>query len=139
MNLSSQLAIAQEKAMQGQNVAEFNNLVDVYNAWIRQVFGESADALLKSKITTTNSPSEAPTKNPLLTAHEAPINPLLAGNLSIVNPPGSQNYYVVRDPFKAGSELSKFGQQQVRTDIRGEATNIEDLSVQENLRNFLSS
>jgi hypothetical protein len=138
MKLSSQLAIAQEKAIQGQNVAEFNTLVDTYNAWIRQHFdkGADADALLMSKITTTNLPSEAPTQNPLLTENEAPINPLLAGNLSVVNPPGSKNYYVVKDPFKAGSDLSQFDQQQVRTDIMGEATNIEELSVEEKLKNF---
>ena len=66
MKLSSQLAIAQEKAMQGQNVAEFNTLVDTYNAWLRQQFGADADALLMSKITATNLPLEAPIKPPFL-------------------------------------------------------------------------
>jgi hypothetical protein len=50
MNLSHQLGIAYDKAIQGQNVAEFNNLVDIYNAWIRQHLGEGANALLKSYV-----------------------------------------------------------------------------------------
>jgi hypothetical protein len=136
MNLRCQLCTAYEKAIQGQNVAEYNTLVDTYNAWIRQHFKEGADALLMSKITTPNLPSAAPAKNPSLTAHEAPINPLVAENLSIVNPPGSRSYFVTKNPYKAGSNLSKFGQQQARVDIGGEAKNIEELSVQEKLKNF---
>jgi hypothetical protein len=49
MNLSFRLGIAYEKASQGQNVAEFNALVDEYNAWIRQHFGEDV-SLLMSKL-----------------------------------------------------------------------------------------
>jgi hypothetical protein len=49
MNLSFQLGIAYDKASQGQNVAEYNALVDQYNAWIRQHFGEDA-SLLKSEL-----------------------------------------------------------------------------------------
>jgi hypothetical protein len=49
MNLSFKLGIAYEKASQGQEVTEFNNLVDEYNAWVRQHFGEDAK-LLMSKI-----------------------------------------------------------------------------------------
>ena len=136
MKLSSQLATAQAKAIQGQNVAEFNTLVDTYNAWIRQHFGADADPLLMSKITATNLSSAAPTQNPLLTKNEAPIDPLTALNLSVVNPPGSKNYYVVKNPYKAGSTLSQFGQQQARQDIMGSAKNVEELSVEEKLKNF---
>jgi hypothetical protein len=49
MNLSFQLGIAYDKAIQGQNVADYNALVDQYNAWIRQHFGEDA-SLLKSQL-----------------------------------------------------------------------------------------
>ncbi|MDD1752954.1 MAG: hypothetical protein LUQ38_07695, partial [Methanotrichaceae archaeon] len=82
MNLSYQLCIAYEKAIQEQNVTEFNNLVDIYNAWIRQVFGEGADALLKSKITETKLPGiaqnqQALTENPYYQTENPPgaINP----------------------------------------------------------------
>jgi hypothetical protein len=50
MNLSFQLGIAYDRAIQGQNVAEYNALVGQYNAWIQQHFGEDA-GLLKSELT----------------------------------------------------------------------------------------
>jgi hypothetical protein len=125
MKLSTQLATAHEKAIQGGNITEFNTLVDTYNAWIRQNFGADADALLMSKMPATVSSSEAPIKNPLLTE-----------NLSIANPPGGTSYFVTKDPFKAGSDLSKFGKQQARVDLMGGATNIEQISVEEKLKNF---
>ncbi len=57
MNISYQLCMAYEKAIQERNVADYNNLVDIYNAWIRHVFGEGADAaLFKSKITMADLP-----------------------------------------------------------------------------------
>ncbi len=49
MNLSFRLGFAYAKASQGQSVPEYNVLVDQYNAWIRQHFGEDA-SLLKSKL-----------------------------------------------------------------------------------------
>ena len=49
MNLSFQLGIAYEKALQGQNAAEYNTLVDEYNAWLQLHFGENT-SLLKSKL-----------------------------------------------------------------------------------------
>jgi hypothetical protein len=49
MDLSFKLGIAYEKASQGQEVTEFNTLVDDYNVWIRQHFGEDTKLLL-SKI-----------------------------------------------------------------------------------------
>jgi len=141
MQLSSQLATAHEKAIQGQNVAEFNTLVDTYNAWVRQHFGADADPLLMSKITATNLPSAAPTTaapttNQLLTANENPKNPLVTENLSVQNPPGATSYFVTTDPFKAGSDLSQFGKHQVGVDLMGGSTNAEEISVEEKLKNL---
>jgi hypothetical protein len=84
MNLSFKLGIAYEKASQGQNVAAFNTLVDEYNAWIRQHFGEDT-SLLKSKL------------------NEKPI---------VISPPTTETKYLTK-PFNASSDLSKFGKQQV--------------------------
>jgi hypothetical protein len=86
MNLSFELGVAYDKASQGQNVAEYNTLVDEYNAWIRQQFGEDA-SLFKSKLN----------------------EPTTMGTTSVV---GTQT---VTDPFNASSDLSKFGKQQVYT------------------------
>jgi len=110
MNLSFRLGMAYDKAIQGQNVAEFNALVDEYNAWIRQHFGEDA-SLLMSKL---NEP-------PIV------ITPLAAG--------GTQP---LTRPFNASSDLSQFGKQQVYaapgfTDTRPTE---EDISQQE-LEEFL--
>jgi hypothetical protein len=49
MNLSYELGIAYENALHGQNIAQYNALVDEYNAWILQHFGEGT-GLLKSKL-----------------------------------------------------------------------------------------
>jgi len=84
MNLSFRLGMAYEKASQGQNVAEFNALVDEYNAWIRQHFGEDA-SLLMSKLNESTS----------------------MGTTTVV---GTST---MRNPFNASSELSRFGKQQV--------------------------
>jgi hypothetical protein len=46
MRLSFELGIAYQQAQQGQNVATFNSLVDQYNAWVRQNFGEDANLLM---------------------------------------------------------------------------------------------
>jgi hypothetical protein len=120
MKLSSQITIAHEKAIQGQNVTEFNTLVDIYNAWIRQHFGEGADALLMSKMTMTHLPGIAQ-KQPYY---------------QIESPPGALNSYATINPFNASSDLSKFGKQRVRTDLMGDAAYLEELSVQEKLKNF---
>ncbi len=128
--------MAHERAIQGQNVAEFNTLVDTYNAWIRQHLGEDANMLLMSKITTTNLPSESPTKNPLLTENEALKNPMATENWSIKTPPGAINPYVTRNPFNPSRDLAQFGQPQVRTDIMGEADYIEANTADQILRNF---
>lgn len=84
MNLSFRLGVAYDKASQGQNVAEFNALVDEYNAWIRQHFGEDANLLMSKLNESTNT-----------------------GNTTVVGTSA------VRNPFNSSSELSKFGKQQV--------------------------
>ena len=86
MNLSFSLGIAYDNAIRGQNVTEYNALVDEYNAWVRQHFGEDA-GLLKSKI---NEPSAA------------------------ILPAGTATAYLTA-PFNSSSDLSKFGKQQVYT------------------------
>ena len=118
MNLSHQLGIAYDKAIRGQNVAEFNNLVDIYNAWIRQHLGEGANALLKSKITVTNLPmQQVMTEYPYLT----------------------QTTYLTKNPFNASSDLSKFGKQQVFRELLPiERQRIESAASDRDLINFIS-
>jgi len=65
---------------------------------IWKVFGEGADALLKSKITAANLPRVAQPQ-------------------VITEIPKQQGKYVMKNPFKEGSELSKFGKQQIRGDF----------------------
>ncbi len=86
MNLSFELGVAYDKASQGQNVTEYNALVDKYNALIRQQFGENT-SLFKSKLN----------------------EPTTVGATSVI---GTQP---VTNPFNASSDLSKFGKQQVYT------------------------
>ncbi len=86
MNLSFKLGVAYDKASQGQNVAEYNALVDEYNAWIRQQFGEDA-SLFKSKLN----------------------EPITSGTTSVI---GAET---VTNPFNTSSDLSKFGKQEVYT------------------------
>jgi hypothetical protein len=151
MNLSYKFGIAYEKAIQERNVADYNNLVDIYNAWIRQVFGEGASALLKSKITTADLPVVA--QNPQVTTEipsyqPAPgvINPYYQAEFppgginpyyQVAFPPGVINPYVTRRPFNASSELGKFGKQQIRTDLMGDAGYIEAITADRVLRDFL--
>lgn len=112
MNLSFRLGIAYEKASQGQNVAEFNALVDEYNAWIRQHFGEDA-SLLMSKL------------------NEPPI---------VITPSVVGGTRPLTNPFNSSSDLSQFGKRQVYappgfTDTRQTE---EDISQQE-LQKFLTT
>jgi len=94
MNLSYQLGTAHEKAIRGENVTEFNTLVDIYNAWVREHFaGEGANALLMSKITATNLPGVAQ-KQQVMTGNVYPI--------------------LTKTPFNVSSDLSKFGKQQCK-------------------------
>jgi len=82
MNLSFMLGTAYANAIQGQNVTEYNTLVDEYNAWIRQNFGEDA-SLLKSKLTISGAPV-------------------------LIAPPDSGTAYLAV-PFNSSSDLSQFG------------------------------
>ena len=52
VKLSFQMGVAYQKASQGTDIANFNNLVDQYNAWVRTTFGEDA-SLLMQKMTAT--------------------------------------------------------------------------------------
>ncbi len=111
MNLSFRLGIAYDRSSQGQNIAEFNALVNEYNAWIRQHFGNDTN-LLMSKL---NEP-------PIMTA------PTVVGR-----------YQPLTKPFNTSSALSQFGKQQVYaapgfTDTR---PTDEDISQQE-FKKFLT-
>lgn len=86
MNLSYKLGMVYQEALQGQNVAEYNALVDEYNAFMKLHFGENT-SLLKSQLEETAAKS-APT--------------LL----------GSETGYMTKQ-FNASSDLSKFGKQDV--------------------------
>jgi hypothetical protein len=111
MNLSIQYGIAYDKAIQGQNVPEFNALVDEYNAWIRQHFGEDA-GLLKSKM------------------NETPITPIVSGNAYLAMPLNTGVAYLIQS-FNASSDLSKFGKPQRYVSVDPTQLNEDYLSQQE--------
>jgi hypothetical protein len=83
VNLGFKLGMAYEKASQGQNVTEYNTLVDEYNAWVRQQFGEDA-SLLKSKMNMNGTET------------------------TVVTPTDSATAYL-ESTFNASTDLSKFG------------------------------
>ena len=120
-NLSFKLGIAYQQAQLCHNVTAFNSMVDEYNAWVRQHFGEGADALLMSKMPVPSSLA---------------ISPPLTG--------GAQKQqvlpeipYLTKNPFNASSDLSKFGKPQVFRDLpSGEEQYIEEASVYQKLKNF---
>ena len=91
MNLSYELGMAYEKALQGQNVAEYNALVDEYNAFIQLHFGENT-SLTKAKLD-----ESAIRSTPTLL--------------------GSDTGYMT-EQFNASSDLSKFGKQDVYVSSR---------------------
>ena len=91
MNLSYELGMAYEKALQGQNVAEYNALVDEYNAFILLHFGENT-SLTKAKL------------------DESAIR----GTPTLL---GSNTGYMTKQ-FNASSDLSKFGKQDVYVSSR---------------------
>lgn len=111
MNLSFSLGIAYDNAIRGQNVTEYNALVDEYNAWVRQHFGEDA-GLLKSK----------------MNEQSAAIQP------AVILPQGTATEYLTA-PFNTSSDLSKFGKQQVYTAAAPTLAASDDLSRQ-GLENF---
>jgi len=91
MNLSYELGMAYEKALQGQNVAEYNALVDEYNAFIKLNFGENT-SLTKAKLD-----ESAIRSTPTLL--------------------GSDTGYMTKQ-FNESSDLSKFGKQDVYVSSR---------------------
>ena len=91
MNLSYELGMAYEKALQGQNVAEYNALVEEYNAFIQLHFGENT-SLTKAKLD-----ESAIRSTPTLL--------------------GSDTGYMT-EQFNASSDLSKFGKQDVYVSSR---------------------
>ena len=95
MNLGFQLGIAYDKALQGQNVAEFNAWLDVYNTWIRQHFGEDAN-LLMPKINNT-TPLVSPETNNAASLDVTPVTPEKKARI-----------------YEFGGELAKFGKKQVK-------------------------
>jgi hypothetical protein len=123
-NLSFKLGIAYQQAQLCQNFTVYNALVDQYNAWVRQHFGEWADALLKSKITATNSPVAAqPQVLPEIPTQQVTENPY--------------SYpYMTINPFNASSDLSKFGRQRVFSDVSGWGESMENADVYQKMKNF---
>ena len=91
MNLSYELGMAYDKALQGQNVAEYNALVDEYNAFILLHFGENT-SLTKSKLDDS----------------------AIRGTPTLL---GSNTGYMTKQ-FNASSDLSKFGKQDVYVSSR---------------------
>jgi hypothetical protein len=113
MRLSFQIGAAYQKASQGQNVAQFNALVDEYNKFVGANFGEDSD-LLMSKINI----AAATSLNPVA------IPPYLAG-------------IVQRKPFNDSSDLSKFGKQGVLTPISPRDQNVNEANLADRaLNNF---
>jgi hypothetical protein len=92
-NMSFKLGLAYNQAQLSQDVTVFNSLVDQYNALVLQHFSEGADALLMSKITATNLP-------------------VIAQKQQVTT-----GKYEMENPFKPGSELSKFGKHHIRGDF----------------------
>ncbi len=117
MNLSFSLGIAYDKAIQGQNVTEYNALVDEYNAWVRQHFGEDA-GLLKPKM---NEKSAA--------IQPAAIQP------AVIQPQGTATEYLTA-PFNSSSDLSKFGKQQVFTATGPNTISTSDALSQQEQNSF---
>ncbi len=100
MRLSFQLGAAYQKASQGQNVADFNVLVDKYNKFIMSNFGEDPN-LLMSKMSGTATP------------------------LYPVAMPQSMPQYLTsvsqRAPFNGSTDLSNFGKQEVLAQLSSDS------------------
>ena len=116
MDLSYRLGMAYAIASQGQNVTEYNVLVDEYNAWIRQNFGEDA-SLLKSKLNISEMPT--PTATVLIIPADSGVSYLAA-------------------PFNTSSDLSKFGNPMHL--VVGEPAQSQEYNlIQQKAEQFLSS
>ena len=117
MNLSFSLGIAYDKAIQGQNVTEYNALVDEYNAWVRQHFGEDA-GLLKPKMNEQSAAIQSATIQP-----------------AVIQPVGTATEYLTA-PFNGSSDLSKFGKHQVYTAIGPNTISTSDALSQQEQNSF---
>ncbi len=111
MRLSFQLGVAYQQTQLGQNIANYNALVDQYNTWVRQHFGEDPN-LLVSRIDSVVAASLVPKKT------------------------GTEP----KRPFNTSSDLSKFGKQEVHnSEGRMNTSTLEaDLKSQE-LADFLNA
>ena len=107
MNLGFKLGMAYEKAIQGQNVAEYNTLVDEYNAWVRQHFGDDA-SLLKSKMNETAT----------------------AVMLSV------DKTYLTEQPFNVSGDLTKFGKKQVYAAVGASSLDRENAMIQQDFNSL---
>ncbi len=102
-NMSFKLGIAYHQAQLCQNFTLYNFLVDQFNAWVRQYFGEGADALFMSMITANNLTEVA---QPQATTESPVQKQQIVPNVSAFG-------YLTQNPFGSGSDLSKFGKQEV--------------------------
>ncbi|MDD1758159.1 MAG: hypothetical protein LUQ22_05450, partial [Methanotrichaceae archaeon] len=92
------------------------SLVDQYNAWVRQHFGEDVNLLMSKIITASGAPMTVP--------NSLAISPNLMGG-------------VQKRPFNASSDISKFGKQKVLTQIpTGSQENAEAIAADWILKNF---
>jgi hypothetical protein len=116
MDLSYRLGMAYATAIQGQNVTEYNALVDEYNAWIQQNFGDDA-SLLKSQLNASDLP--APTMIVLVAPANSGISYLTA-------------------PFNASTDLSKFGNPMHLVAVNAPTQSTEQDLIQAKEKQFLS-
>jgi hypothetical protein len=93
MRLSFQLGLAYQQARSGQNVDAYNNLVDQYNTWVRQHFGNDGNLLMPKMNSTTATP--------------------LYPNV----PPQYTSSIAQRNPFNDSSDLSQFGRKSVMAQL----------------------
>ncbi len=107
MRLSFQLGLGYQQARAGQNVDTYNSLVDQYNAWVRQHFGDDAN-LLMSKMNGTIP---------------RPLYPMAT--------PQYMSWVTQRNPFNDSADLSKFGRKGVMTQLSSET--LENRNIAEAL------
>ncbi len=90
MNLGFKLGEAYEKASQGQNVAEYNALVDDYNNWVLLYFGKNS-SLFKTKM-----------DEPFKQFVTKPLN--ASSDLSRF---GKKDVYAIRSPYVSDEDVSR--------------------------------
>jgi hypothetical protein len=125
MNLGFQLGIAHEKASHGQNITEFNALVDTYNAWIRQHFGADVN-LFMPKITDTTPLASTETNDttPLASTETNDTTPLASAETNDSTPLAVSPERIAATPSEVSAErkapvyvfegeLSQFGKKQI--------------------------